>query len=467
MPAGSRHWLHRQVKTLSALWEAVRTSFWAVPAAIVVFAVALALLLIDLGQAFDREALRAWPRLFGSGADGSRAMLSAIAGSMITVAGVVFSITIVALSQASSQYTSRVLRGFIQDRMNQTVLGIFVGIFAYCLVVLRTIRGGDEGAFVPSIAVLFAVALAFVGIAVLIFFIHHIGTAIQASHIIAAVATETLAIVDHLFPEDVNEAVDDTEPVVSTPSHEPSTPVPSLHTGYIQRVSLDALLESARVRDMTVRMERTVGDFVMEGAVLVSLRGVECADSSTVREINSAYTIGRQRTIYKDAAYGIRQLVDVALKGLSPGVNDITTAAMCVDYLTAILARLGGRRLDMPIREASGHLRVIGRQPTYANFLDQALDQIRQNAEGSVAMLQHLLKSLQALSEVTTNRSRRRALLQQLEAVQEVIARSVESPQERTVLQAYAMRVSESLGDVASDNMRQDASHPVHPRTCA
>lgn len=105
-------------------------------------------------------------------------MLSAIAGSMITVAGVVFSINIVALSLASSQYTSRVLRSFIRDRMNQAVLGVFVGIFAYCLVVLRTIRGGDEGAFVPSIAVLFAVVLAFVGIAVLIFFIRHIGTAI-------------------------------------------------------------------------------------------------------------------------------------------------------------------------------------------------------------------------------------------------------------------------------------------------
>lgn len=451
MPTGSRQLLHLQMKTLSALWEAVRTSFWAVPAVIVAFAVALALLLIDLSQALDRDALSAWPRLFGAGADGSRAMLSAIAGSMITVAGVVFSITIVALSLASSQYTSRVLRSFIQDRMNQAVLGVFVGIFAYCLIVLRTIRGGDEGGFVPSIAVLFAVALAFVGIAVLILFIHHIATAIQASSIIAAVATETLATVDQLFPEDVNETEDATDRIISTPRAERTTRVPSLHTGYIQRVSLDALLESACARDATVRMERAIGDFVMEGAPLASLLGVGYADSSTVREINSAYTIGRQRTVYKDAAYGIRQLVDVALKGLSPGVNDITTATMCVDYLTAILARLGSRRLDLPTREVSGDLRVIGRRPTYANFLDEAFDQIRQNAEGSVAMLQHLLRSLQTLSEVTINRSRRRALLRQLEAVQEVIARTVASPRERDVLQAYAVRVSECLGDVASD----------------
>src|SRR3970040_765652 len=113
-------------------------------------------------------------------------MLSTIAGSMITVAGVIFSITIVSLSLASSQYSSRVLRSFMRDRRNQVVLGVFVGIFAYCLVVLRTIRGGDEGAFVPSMAVLGGMVLAFVGIGYLIYFIHHISMSIQASSIIAA-----------------------------------------------------------------------------------------------------------------------------------------------------------------------------------------------------------------------------------------------------------------------------------------
>ena len=124
---------------------------------------------------------------------------------MITVAGVVFSITIVALSLTSSQYTSRVLRNFMRDRVNQVVLGVFVGIFAYCLVVLRTIRGGDEGKFVPSLAVLVGLILAFVGIAFLIYFIHHISMSIQASNIIAAAAQETIAAVDHLFPQGLGE----------------------------------------------------------------------------------------------------------------------------------------------------------------------------------------------------------------------------------------------------------------------
>ncbi|MFN2445135.1 MAG: DUF2254 domain-containing protein [Vicinamibacterales bacterium] len=442
------------------LWTDIRDSFWAVPTVTVVVAVALALVLIETGQVLDADILRAWPRLFGAGADGSRAMLSAIAGSMITVAGVVFSITIVALSLASSQYTSRVLRSFMRDRMNQLVLGVFVSIFAYCLVVLRTIRGGDEGAFVPSLAVLFAVALAFVGIGVLIFFIHHIGTSIQASHIIATVARETLSAVDRLFPEEVGESIDEREEVASTRQVAAGLPVLSLHTGYIQRVDTGALLEFARARGTIVRMERGVGEFIMEGAPLVSLPAVREVDPDAVRQINSAYTIDRQRTVDQDAGYGIRQLVDMALKGLSPGVNDVTTAMMCVDYLTAILVRLAGRRLEARLPGEARGARVITRQQTYADFVGGTFDQIRQNAEGNVAMLRHLLECLKTLEDATEGRPRRRVLFEQLEAVTEVIARSVESPRERDALESYARRVSGDLGrptrDVLPERPRQD-----------
>jgi uncharacterized membrane protein len=193
------------MKKLHDLWTDLRSSFWFVPAVIVCAAVTLALALIETDRMLVQDVGERWPRLFGAGAAGSRGMLSTIAGSMITVAGVVFSITIVSLSLAASQYSSRVLRNFMRDRTNQTVLGVFVGIFAYCLVVLRTIRGGDEGAFVPALAVLVAVALAFAGIAFLIFFIDHIGSSIQASQIIATVAKETLEAVDHLFPENRGE----------------------------------------------------------------------------------------------------------------------------------------------------------------------------------------------------------------------------------------------------------------------
>jgi len=171
----------RWILVLQHWLQEMRASFWFVPAVIVLGAVGLAAAVIGVDANVKLRFVEAWPLLFGAGAAGSRGLLTAVASSMITVAGVVFSITIVALSLTSSQYTSRVLRNFMRDRINQVVLGVFVGIFAYCLVVLRTIRGGDEGAFVPSFAVLGGLLLAFVGIGFLIYFIHHIALSIQAS----------------------------------------------------------------------------------------------------------------------------------------------------------------------------------------------------------------------------------------------------------------------------------------------
>ncbi len=186
---------------LKRLWSDLRASFWFVPSLIVGGSIALAMVLIEADSAGSHRWLARWPRVFGAGAEGARGMLSTIAGSMMTVVGVTFSMTLVTLALASSQYTSRILRNFMGDRVMQVVLGIFTGIFTYCLIVLRTIRGGDEGEFIPSLAVAFGVVLAIGGIGILIFFIHHIASSIQASRIIASVADETMMAVDRLFPE--------------------------------------------------------------------------------------------------------------------------------------------------------------------------------------------------------------------------------------------------------------------------
>ena len=175
---------------LKHLGSNLRASFWFLPLLIVAFSTVLAVGLIDVDSSGSRDWMADWPRLFGAGAAGARGMLATIAGSMMTVVGVTFSMTLVTLALASSQYTSRILRNFMSDRVTQIVLGIFAGIFSYCLIVLRTIRGGDEGGFVPSLSVAFSVVLAIGGIGTLIFFIHHIASSIQASSIIASVAKE-------------------------------------------------------------------------------------------------------------------------------------------------------------------------------------------------------------------------------------------------------------------------------------
>ena len=171
------------------LWSTLRSSFWFLPSLIVLGSIVFAVVLIEADSAGSDRWLAQWPRLFGAGAEGARGMMSTIAGSMMTVVGVTFSMILVVLALASSQYTSRILRNFMRSRVTQVVLGIFAGIFTYCLIVLRTIRGGDEGAFVPSLAVFFGFVLALGGVVALMFFIHHIASSIQASSIIASVAS--------------------------------------------------------------------------------------------------------------------------------------------------------------------------------------------------------------------------------------------------------------------------------------
>lgn len=408
-------------------------------------AVTLAAVLIEAEEWLEPNILDDWPRIFGAGAVGARGLLATIATSMITVAGVVFSSTLIALSLASSQYSSRVLRNFMSDRRTQSVLGAFVGIFAYCLVVLRTIRGGDEGAFVPSLAVLGGLLLGFVGIAVFIFFIHHISRSIQASHILAAVSAETLQTVDQLFPEGAPGEDHSTAPAPMGAT-QAWHPLVAAKTGYVQSLDTDGLLDFACGRQSVVRMEARVGQFVLEDMPLVSLRGTPPTDDDN-RRLTGLIAVGRQRTAKEDVAFGIRQLVDVALRALSPGMNDTTTAVMCIDHLTAILARLADRRIESRYRSADGEVRLLTRGPTYADFIGESFDQIRQNGAGNVAVLESLLCSLERLASRTTGPSRRQVLREHAFAVAELGEQSVPAPRDRQRVEAGAARVNALLRD--------------------
>lgn len=429
------------------LWRSVRASLWFVPGLMVCMAVVLAIVLIDLDGRIGDKALLHWPRVFGAGAAGSRGLLATVAGSMITVAGVVFSITLVALSLTSSQYTARVLRNFMDDRTNQSVLGMFVAIFAYCLVVLRTIRDGEETAFVPSVAVLGGVVLAFVGIGYLIFFIHHIATTIQASHILARIAEDTVRRMDRLFPKGVeSESVETTDVETILTQLKPRLQiVPSSRMGYIQGVQLQTLQAIACKEKMVIRMEHRVGDFVIEGSPLATLLAPNELQPEVLEKVCQAYTINRQRTPDQDTSFGIRQIVDVALKALSPGINDTTTAVLAVDYLTAITARLCDRLIEKPHQFVKGDLRVIIRGPTFGGFVAESFDQIRQNASGNVAVLSRLSDALFTLESRTHGPIRRKILLHQTQALDEVVRRTIPSEFDRGPVEARTAHLMERL----------------------
>lgn len=321
---------------VSQLFNDAWSSFWFVPSLSVVDGIVTALALIEADAVWGDRWLAQWPRLFGTGAEGVRQMLSTLAGSMMSLMGFRFSMTLVALALASSQYTSRVLRNFMNSRATQITLGVFAGIFTYCLMVMRSIRGGDPG-FVPSATEFFPFVLALAGVVVLIFFIHHIASSIQAVSIIASVAQETDAAVDRVFSEEQGREPDGTEDAVDEQllaSLDERTwyPVPAQLSGYIQGVDEDAILDLAQNQRTVVRMERGVGAFAVEGAVLASLALTYPPDQGTIAALNGAYRISPHRTIEWDPAFGIRRIVDIALKALSPGVNDTSTAVMCVEW---------------------------------------------------------------------------------------------------------------------------------------
>jgi uncharacterized membrane protein len=432
---------------LKKFWRTLRGSFWFLPSLIVAGSIAVAFALIQLDTSGSQLWMARWPRLFGASAAGARGVLSTIAGSMMTVVGVTFSMVLVTLALASSQYTSRILRNFMRDRVTQVVLGIFAGIFTYCLIVLRTIRGGDAAGFIPSVAVTFGVVLAISGIGALIFFIHHIAASIQASSIIASVADETLAAIDRLFPQKFGQTpVDDDEDQSPLPLPERNwQAIPARVNGYIQSVDNATLLRLAREHKTIVRMERGIGEFVIQNTTLAWLALEVPPEPELIAALQAAYSIHRHRTVEQDAAFGIRQIVDIALRALSPGINDTTTAVMCVDYLAAIMARLAVRPIPSTCLHEDGELRVITIGPHFAVLAAESFDQIRASAKGNVAVMLRLLDALEIITGVAASAGRRLTLREQMERIAELAARTIESPHDRTRFEQRLSRVRKAF----------------------
>lgn len=428
-------------------WSNLRSSFWFVPSMIVLASIAFAAVLIETDSAMSDRWLAKWPRLFGTGADGARGMMSTIAGSMMTVVGVTFSMVLMVLAMASSQYTSRILKNFVRSRITQIVLGIFAGIFTYCLIVLRTIRSGDDGAFVPNLAVSFGFVLALGGVGALIFFIHHIASSIQASSIIASVAEETIAAIGRLFPVNPEQdpSDDDDEQPPRPPCERKWQAVMSSESGYIQSVDYAALVRLAQNRHTIVWMDHGVGDFIVQNTTLASLALDEPPEQATIDALRATVSISRHRTVDQDAAFGIRQIVDIALKALSPGINDTTTAIMCIDYLTAIMARIAERQVPSSSRYEEGELRVFAKSPTFESLLAESFDQIRSNAKGDVAIMSRMLGAFQTLVSLTVSPRRRRAIGEQVDWIAELAASSLESTHDRARINTRLARVREAI----------------------
>lgn len=354
--------------------DTIRQSLWFIPGLWVIGSTiaAFGLVLLDIATP---EIASELPLIFGGGPEGARGLLSSIASSMITVAGVVFSITIVALQLASSQYSPRVLRNFMRDRPSQIVLGSFIGSFWYAILVLRTIRVEQEGssAFVPAFAVTGAIMLSLMALGMLVYYIHHIATQIKPSHITAAIATETLEEV----ARQQRVAEDHPRPAGrSRPSGDPSSFIPATRSGYLQYVEADELVEIAAEYRMTIRLEAAPGNWVQQHAPLFGFWDAEPSDE-IARRLHRQVAVGTERVLHQDPGFGIQQLVDIAVKALSPGINDPTTAINAIHRITEILVAAGrGGLASQEHTDAEGTVRLVVPRAGFGELLEVSFEEI-------------------------------------------------------------------------------------------
>jgi uncharacterized membrane protein len=378
--------------------DQLRTGFWFVPTLMLLLASALALVLLNVDQRFDPgiNSSPAWA--YSGGPEGARSLLSTIAGSMITAASVTFSLASVALSIASQQYGSRVLRNFMRDRVTQVLLGTFVSTFIYSVLVVRAIRGSDvSGGFVPAISVTVAILLSLISLILLVFFVHHVSTSIQASHIVLVIAQDLNHATGKLYPSKAG-----------NPSGKPSTfdamqdqattSVSLAESGYLQSVDLDGLLALATKREMVIELTVKPGDHIVSGSDVAHVRGMDVLPEPDADRIRKAFLLGGERTPVQDIRYQFQQLTDVVIRALSPGINDPFTAINGIDELASGVSHLASQpRVPERRFDDRGALRLMVPRPRLAEILDDTVGHIALYAAGDRFVMNRLFRVLDAV----------------------------------------------------------------------
>jgi uncharacterized membrane protein len=394
--------------------EAMRTNLWLVPVVEVILAICLYAIthVVDRAVYDDHTRLPSW-LAFGS-ADASRQILTTLAASVITVVGIVFSITIVTLTLASTQFGPRMLRNFIRDRGTQLTLGTFVATFVYATLVLISIGPGTgPHTFVPHVSISVAVVLVTLSMGVLIYFIHHIATSIQLPYVIASIAADLSRAV--ALESDAEPTVQ-AGPSVAELAHrldEGGSTVPAQTSGYLQVVGHETLVGLAIEKGAVIRLHRRPGQFVVAGQPLATVWPAATAPG-VARALRRAHICGPSRTLAQDMSFAIDQLVEIALRALSPAVNDTFTALTCIDWLGDGLCQITARwDAEAVHRDRHGYVRVITAAVEYSSLVERAFEKIRQASSGMPAVMIRQLEALMNIAAHARRPQQRRLILAQ------------------------------------------------------
>jgi uncharacterized membrane protein len=420
---------------------------WPLPVAGIVLAVTAGVLLPML-DAYVDERLPPWLKslLFGGDAGAARTLLDAISSSLITVTSLTFSLTVVTLQLASSQFSPRLLRTFTSDVFVQSTLAIFLSTFTYALTVLRAVRSGDNGAtaFVPRISVTVAFVLGIVSVLGLVLFLAHLARQIRVETMLRDVHDDATTTVRR-----TTSSVEDsrTEPAIPPPApdaHDVTAPA----SGFLTSIDEAQLLSAAIEFKACMIIDRPPGSSIVEGVpigVVWSLsEGLgEVAIDQLQDAVRRSIRVGFERTSAQDIGYGLRQLTDVAIKALSPGINDPTTAIHALSHISAILCQIAGRDLrSIVLRDDDDHVRVVLRRPTFAEVVDFAISQPRRYGSSDPQVMERLFRLLEELAWHVDDMA---PVRDQLERLRTTIAHSDFDDAELRQLEHAGMRVEQAM----------------------
>ena len=423
-----------------SLREELRTNVWFVPLIEVVAAVVLFGITYALDRAAFDGAFRVPPWALSGSADAARQILTTVAAAIITVVGVVFSITIVALTLASTQFGPRMLRNFVRSFGTQFTLGVFVATFLYSILGLIAI----SGTFVPHLTITVDFVLVLGDLGVLIYFIHHIATQIQLPQVIASIARDLAkAIETHAGDEAASDAAPSAAATLAALGGAGGR-VDAPRSGYLQFIDRRTLVRIASRADVVIQMMHRPGHFLVQGHPYATVWPADRADV-VARELGRSHVTGSYRTLAQDLSFGLDQLVEIALRALSPAVNDTFTAMTCIDWIGDSLYKVTGNWQPQHVYcDDGGKVRVITTEPSYQRLVQRSFEKVRQAGRGMPAIMIRQLDALAKIMQRSETREERELLADQAAMVERLAVASVDEPADLADIRRAYQRVTQA-----------------------
>ena len=426
-------------------WRELNATFWFIPVIIIISSILTAFIFVSIDHHYEFHKKGYTYFFIVNSADSARSILSTISGAMMGVAGTIFSITLVVLQLASSQFGSRLIKNFMHVRLNQIVLGLYVSTYLYCLLVLNAVKDANDYSFVPSVSIIVAILITIVNIILLIIYIHQVATSIQADAIIFEISKIISKRVEEIFPEKLGEEVDtekETDVEAYKSKYNKSIDIKAPKNGYLQYVDDVIIIELLTNNDGLLELYFRPGRYLVKDKEIAKLFINDEWEQEKIDLLLNHFIIGSTKTTQQDLEYSIQQLVEIASRALSSGVNDPFTAIACIDNLTSTLTFLASAKFPSKYRYSEdGELKVIADVLEFEGLLDTAFNQIRQYSANNIAVSIRLMEALITIYDFTRKSSHKKAVVKHAEMVLNIGKESIKESNDLADLEQRANKI--------------------------